>query len=404
MNRARPSVTRTCHRSSNPLGQPTAFHPVISRAFSITPIPEANSISQAQVTIEGQTIAEQGDHVPRPNRPSGRKRSTVDPNSAMETEDDWTDLLVASDGKLKGEKIRIIYTNLFPTHSQILYNETRSTIEYEFSSAEPLSYLGRLIAAELPDGQVGRVEFKGFGTNSQVRWSDSTDIGDFIKQAAHVRSFTISLYPSSVSSANSEAFKEGPINTLEVSVPTFQDRTVYLRERLRQINKSLIQMGELKTLCDKEAKKGAKRVAFSGLVVILMRLVQNCCLHVVFRLGPVTYLIGHGVLVSGYVYWLIHSREPGYGAILTKTISHRQATLYNSHGFDLERFKEITAEGVRVRNEIQSIAIEYGVEWWEDQKSSNSSANKAVPEVEENEHLERQANKSDQKRLEGESA
>lgn len=31
---------------------------------------------------------------------------------------------------------------------------------------------------------------------------------------------------------------------------------------------------------------------------------------------PVTYLIGHGVIVTGYFYWLQHQRQPDYDALL----------------------------------------------------------------------------------------
>lgn len=53
--------------------------------------------------------------------------------------------------------------------------------------------------------------------------------------------------------------------TLEVLVPSFSARTRFLRERLQRVNDSLRDLGDLKAICDKEARRGARRVALSGL-------------------------------------------------------------------------------------------------------------------------------------------
>ena len=45
-----------------------------------------------------------------------------------------------------------------------------------------------------------------------------------------------------------------------------------------------------------------------------------------------TYLIGHGVIIGGYLYWLLHRRAPDYDVIFTRTISSRQAKLYMERG------------------------------------------------------------------------
>ncbi|KAL8293336.1 hypothetical protein RQP46_000037 [Phenoliferia psychrophenolica] len=84
---------------------------------------------------------------------------------------------------------------------------------------------------------------------------------------------------------------------------------------------------------------------------------------------PVTYLIGHGALISGYVFWLLRQRQPNYDALLEGSVSTRQAKLYREHGFDISRHRALSAEGVRIREAIRKIAFEYGIDWDEDLKA-----------------------------------
>lgn len=87
-----------------------------------------------------------------------------------------------------------------------------------------------------------------------VRWSPSTEIGDFIRDAARGKEFAV------------EVENAAPIY---VGVPSFKDRTYYLRMRLRKTGKRIAQMADVKKECDQLAQKGAQRVAqggFAGLI------------------------------------------------------------------------------------------------------------------------------------------
>jgi hypothetical protein len=55
------------------------------------------------------------------------------------------------------------------------------------------------------------------------------------------------------------------LKEIDVLVPSFPERTVYLRERLRKVNVSLRELGTVKEECDRLARRGAKRVALGGL-------------------------------------------------------------------------------------------------------------------------------------------
>jgi hypothetical protein len=87
-----------------------------------------------------------------------------------------------------------------------------------------------------------------------VRWSPSTEIGDFIRDAARGKEFAVDVENAA---------------PIYVGVPSFEDRTYYLRMRLRKTGKRIGQMADIKKECDQLAHKGAQRVAqggFAGLI------------------------------------------------------------------------------------------------------------------------------------------
>lgn len=87
-----------------------------------------------------------------------------------------------------------------------------------------------------------------------VRWSPSTEIGDFIRDAARGREFAVDIENAA---------------PIYVGVPSFKDRTYYLRMRLRKTGKRIAQLADVKKECDQLAHRGAQRVAqggFAGLV------------------------------------------------------------------------------------------------------------------------------------------
>jgi hypothetical protein len=83
--------------------------------------------------------------------------------------------------------------------------------------------LGRSTKDALGDGGVesysgaGR-EGTGQDMGNFVCWSSSTEIGDFIRDPARAKEFGVDI--------------EGHADPIKVSVPPFNDRTFYLRQRL----------------------------------------------------------------------------------------------------------------------------------------------------------------------------
>ena len=77
-----------------------------------------------------------------------------------------------------------------------------------------------------------------------VRWSPSTEIGDFIRDASRSKEFAVEI--------------EGA-PPIYVGVPSFKDRTYYLRTRLRKTGRRISELADIKKECDQLAHKGAQR-------------------------------------------------------------------------------------------------------------------------------------------------
>ncbi|KAL9581446.1 MAG: hypothetical protein Q9212_003894 [Teloschistes hypoglaucus] len=210
-------------------------------------------------------------------------------------------------------------------------------------SVESYSGLGR----EAPDSKDGsEADF--------VRWSPSTEIGDFIRDAARGKEFAIEI--------------EGAPEQIRIAVPSFNDRTHYLRQRLRKTSSKIMDMASIKRECDMAAHRGAQRVAMGGAGLLVGYW------YVVYRLTfetdlgwdtmePVTYLVGLSTLICGYLWFLYHNREVSYRSALNLTISRRQTKLYQAKGFDLHKWEQLVEEGNAFRKEIKQVAMEYDVDW-----------------------------------------
>lgn len=202
-----------------------------------------------------------------------------------------------------------------------------------------------------------------------VRWSSSTEIGDFVRDAARAKEFIVEI--------------EGGPHEIRIGVPSFNDRTFYLRHRLRKTSSQLADMAVIKKECDIAAHKAGQRLAMAGFGVMVGYW------YVVYRLTfesdlgwdtmePVTYLIGLSALMGGYLWFLYHNREVSYKAALNITISRRQNKLYEARGFNLERWQSLIEEGNALRKEVKAVAAEYDVEWDEKADEHSEEVSKAL--------------------------
>lgn len=242
-------------------------------------------------------------------------------------------------------------------------------------------------------GEGGVESYSGAGHESSsdaspkkfVRWSTSTEIGDFIRDAARGKEFAVDI--------------EGAGGEIRIGVPSFNDRTHYLRLRLRKTASKIINLAAVKKECDLAAHKGAQRVAIGGAGLLVGYW------YVVYRLTfetdlgwdtmePVTYLVGLSTLICGYLWFLYHNREVSYRSALNLTISRRQTKLYQMKGFDSQKWDTLIEEANGYRKEIKQIASEYDVEWDETEDEKDNRVTEAMRKVRNDRQQERK-NKED---------
>lgn len=190
-----------------------------------------------------------------------------------------------------------------------------------------------------------------------VRWSQATEVGDFIRDAARTREFIVTI----------EGAPSG-LGQIRVTVPSFNERTYFLRARLRKLSRRIQSIAEIKQECDALAHRGAQRVAIGGFGILAVWWYSVYKLTFETDLGwdtmePVTYLVSLSTLMGGYLWFLYHNREISYKSALDFTVSARQKKLYNQHGLDVQLWESLIDEGKTLRREIKSIAAEYDAEW-----------------------------------------
>ncbi|KIJ27970.1 hypothetical protein M422DRAFT_37504, partial [Sphaerobolus stellatus SS14] len=263
--------------------------------------------------------------------------------------------------------------------------------------SQPLSHVARLIASSLSPN-IPAISFRSASpadpehSDVEVEWSDSTDIGNFIRSAVTDEHFRIVLTPlkkghdavsenaresTEISVSSTNVDQEGdthPISTtnpdervITVLVPSFKDRTQFLRRKLHSIDIELKALEKLKLQCDEEAHKGARRMAlsgFGGLIVYWVGVARLTFYDYGWDImEPITYLSGLSTVICGYLWFLYKGREVSYTSVISQSVSTRRAALYRSRGFDMERWSDLLTEQRRIRDEMNRIAEDYDVQW-----------------------------------------
>ncbi|CDR87103.1 related to COQ2-para-hydroxybenzoate--polyprenyltransferase [Sporisorium scitamineum] len=199
------------------------------------------------------------------------------------------------------------------------------------------------------------------------RWSPATGIGDFLRDAARIGSFVIRIGERNV----------------HVTVPSFEDRTRFLRASLYAKTEQIEKLVHLKAVCDRIAHSGTKRLSFAGVAILSAWWGSVAFLTFCTELGwdvmePVTYLTGLGTILGGYIWFLIHNREVSYRAVLNETTSRRQQKLYIEKGFNVERYQELIEEVKDLRKTIKKVAEDYDLEWDQGETKAGKQNKKAL--------------------------
>ncbi|KAL1759532.1 hypothetical protein FB107DRAFT_270841 [Schizophyllum commune] len=236
--------------------------------------------------------------------------------------------------------------------------------------SQPLSHVCRLISSELlrtapakveSRNSSPRVEFHSTSPSGKIsQWSDSTDVADFMRDAARVAKFSVVIvYPNSPEE-----------QVIDVQVPSFASRTRYLRRRLAVIEAQLKDMDKIKRECDHLARRGARRMALGGFGLLVVY--WGAVARLTFWdygwdiMEPITYLSGLSTVICGYLWFLYQGREVSYTSVLDHSISSRREALYVSRGLDIERYADLVAEARSLRREISKIAEDYDRDKWDD--------------------------------------
>ncbi|KJZ77142.1 hypothetical protein HIM_03463 [Hirsutella minnesotensis 3608] len=411
---------RTLHRTSQ--------RPVVSfaRPFTVsTALSREEKASPSDAPRSHKTV---GDDVPQStttksqqrkayDRPWLRESSNALPKATSHdpTAGDW------SKGRLLTTPTRLLklilpmpfhpeqeHINISDRDRQKMSKETVEPLALLVHPQQPLSYLERLIQAEIPPIETGGREklpdvvfraesgskeedkrsadsygsnvspYSGLGREGPstsearwVRWSSSTEVGDFIRDAARGREFAISI--------------EGLSQELRVAVPSFRDRTYYMRMRLRKMSREIDDMSRVKKECDLLAHKGAYRLAKGGFVALSgwWGIVYYVTFHTDMGwdlVEPITYLAGLTTIMGGYLWFLFISRDLSYKAAMNITVSRRQNALYQERGFNQQKWDHLVHEANMLRREIRIAATEYDVEWDEMRDLGGEEVREALEE------------------------
>lgn len=72
------------------------------------------------------------------------------------------------------------------------------------------------------------------------QWAQATELGDFVQEAAKDRKFVIAI---------KEHESQEP-KLLKIRVPSFEERTQFLRQRLVEVTKEMQSLLDIKSECD----------------------------------------------------------------------------------------------------------------------------------------------------------
>ncbi|KAL7007976.1 hypothetical protein EMMF5_002625 [Cystobasidiomycetes sp. EMM_F5] len=248
---------------------------------------------------------------------------------------------------------------------------------------QPLSYIASLISAEVSPRGKEPIEVSFHGAQESItqaklesapqtpQWAQATELGDFVQEAAQDSKFVIALH------------EEGQKPSITaIRVPTFEQRTQFLRARLGEVTTEIRSLLDIKSECDDLALKGAKRAAFGGFAGLVgyWGVVYWLTFHVYGwdLMEPVTYLTGLTGIMGGYLWFLYHQKEISYRSVFEMSSSKRREQLYDQKGFDRQRWKDLVDEGTELRRAIKKIAQDYATKWSMEAELDDVKASKEI--------------------------
>ncbi|KNC98707.1 uncharacterized protein SPPG_06385 [Spizellomyces punctatus DAOM BR117] len=180
------------------------------------------------------------------------------------------------------------------------------------------------------------------------RWARSTQISHVLSRSLHRGGFVLLVNNTQL---------------LHVHVPTFEARVSPLRHELESVENQLVPLRDTKKALDEKAHRSSVRIAWLGLGAlcaqwgIMARLTWWEYSWDVME--PISYFIGAGTGILGYMFYVVTSKEYTYEALAEVTATKHQIRLYKRKNFDLAKMVELERRAQRLRLQIEVIRKEY---------------------------------------------
>ncbi|TPX72968.1 hypothetical protein SpCBS45565_g00373 [Spizellomyces sp. 'palustris'] len=201
------------------------------------------------------------------------------------------------------------------------------------------------------------------------RWARSTQISHVLNRSLHRGGFVLLVNNT---------------QTLHVHVPTFEARVFPLKNELESVENQLVPLRDTKKMLDEKAHKSSVRIAWLGLGALCaqwgimwgeINLVgvqlgkrsltighlrtSEMTLYRQDVMEPISYFIGAGTGILGYMFYVVTSKEYTYEALAEVTATKHQIRLYKRKNFDLAKMVELERRAQRLRLQIEVIRKEY---------------------------------------------
>ncbi|KAL3962409.1 hypothetical protein ACCO45_003932 [Purpureocillium lilacinum] len=229
---------------------------------------------------------------------------------------------------------------------------------------QPLSYLERLIQAEVPPMRVdGREKLPEIVFRAEADYDQGENKAEAKRKDRDQQGSNVAAY--------SGLGREGPSKGGEANWVRWSSSTEvgdFIRDAARGARR---------------APAGQGRLRGAGDVVGVVYYVTFHTEMGWDLVEPVTYLAGLTTIMGGYLWFLFISRDLSYKAAMNVTVSRRQTALYQERGFDPQKWEQIVHEANLLRREIRMVATEYDVEWDEMRDLGGEEVKEALEEEDE---------------------